>query len=78
MTVATFEAFSKKRRPFMAIAAVARMLKNKEATYEVYRMTAGLDGGNYETGFQDFKNSAIGKRVLSEKIENQSFLAFID
>ena len=69
MTAATFEAFSKKRRPFMAIAAVARMLKNKEATYEVYRMTAGLDGGNYETGFQDFKNSPIGKKVLEEKID---------
>ncbi len=67
MTTATFEAFDTKIRPFRALAAVIRMLRDKEATHEVYRITASLDGPNVEQGYQRFKSTELGARILAEK-----------
>ncbi len=64
-----FKAFDTKRRPLTALRAVLRMLRDKEATHEVYRMTAALDGPNYERSFQEFQSSPMGQKVLNEEID---------
>ena len=51
MPQASFEMFDTRLRPFMALAAIFRMLRNKEATHEVYRINAALDGRTMERNF---------------------------
>ncbi len=69
MTETTFEMFDARIRPFAALAATFRLLRNKEATHEVYRIIAALDGPVQERNFKQFEATDFGNRVLTEKFD---------
>ncbi len=67
--------FSRRIKPFTALVALARVLRDKEATHEVFRLTAALDGPIAEKNFRRFEASPVGARVLAEKTDLAYLLA---
>lgn len=61
------DSFRPRVRPFTAIGALFRFLKNKEATHEVFRLVSALDGPVTERRFQKFRSTPVGVQVLREK-----------
>jgi ubiquinone biosynthesis protein COQ4 len=69
------EGFPKRTDPLAALAAVLRLMRDKEATYEVFKIGAALDGPVTERLYQRFAATEVGRRVLSCKLELQTTLA---
>ncbi len=56
-------------RPFEALAAVLRLMRDKEATHEAFRISAALDGPVAERLYRRFAASEAGARVLAERVD---------
>ncbi len=69
MTDAAFDPYEPRIQPVKAVGALIRFLKCKEATHEVFRLVATLDGPVAEKRFQEFARSRIGKKVLRQKLD---------
>jgi ubiquinone biosynthesis protein COQ4 len=54
-------------RPIAAIKAVRALLKNPEDTRQVFLVTEALNGNAGVRTFERFRNSAVGRAVLSER-----------
>ncbi|ADM08384.1 putative uncharacterized protein [Parvularcula bermudensis HTCC2503] len=62
-----YQAYSQHRRPLSALAAVARLIKNKEDTAQVFRIIAALDGPSLNTAFERFAESEQGRHYLKTR-----------
>jgi ubiquinone biosynthesis protein COQ4 len=74
MSAKTFEMFEQRRFPLQAIDAILRVYRNKEATYEIYRIMGALDGPAVERHFQAFAASDTGRHVLAAKRDLKTLL----
>jgi ubiquinone biosynthesis protein COQ4 len=59
--------FQKHSDPLAALAAVRRLMRNKEATYEVFNISHALDGPISERLYQRFAASEAGALALAER-----------
>jgi len=62
-------------RPFAAIKAVYRLVKNKEDTTQVFEISNALSRDSHNKLFARFAASPYGKRVIDEPIELEKRLA---
>ena len=64
-----------------AFRAMGRLIKNPEATEEVFTIIDALSGNSLETGFRRFKATAMGRQILAERrslldtLRNRDYLA---
>ena len=66
------------RRPFVAIKAVIELMKNKEDTTQVFKISEALSGNSHNKLFERFASSPYGKRVIEEPIEFEKVLGDFD
>jgi ubiquinone biosynthesis protein COQ4 len=65
-------------RPIAAIKAVIKLVKNKEDTTQVFKISEALSGNSHNKLFERFASSPYGKRVIDEPIEFEKILADFD
>jgi ubiquinone biosynthesis protein COQ4 len=56
-------------RPFVALDAIRKLIRNKEDTAQVFRLLFALRGMSFVRNVKRFGNTALGKRVHAEKRE---------
>lgn len=54
-------------RPFVALDAIRKLIRNKEDTMQVFRLLYALKGGSFQRNFTRFKATPVGQRVLTNK-----------
>ncbi len=54
-------------RPFQALDAIRKLIRNKDDTTQVFRLLQALRGWSFERGFRRFKASDVGARVLAQR-----------
>lgn len=64
-----------RRRPLVAIKAVMKLMKDKEDTTQVFKISEALSGNSHNKLFERFASSPYGKRVIDEPIELEKILA---
>lgn len=67
MSDLVIRAYETRIRPLTALKSLYRILSCKEATHEVFKMVAALDGPVGERNFKRFAASDFGQKVLREK-----------
>jgi ubiquinone biosynthesis protein COQ4 len=67
-----------RRRPLAAIKAVRELMKNKEDTTQVFKISEALSGNSHNKLFERFASSPYGKRVIDEPIEFEKILGDFD
>jgi ubiquinone biosynthesis protein COQ4 len=75
MTEPVSPTFPLRTRPLAALAAVQRLMADKEATHEVFRIFDALDGPVTERLYQRFAATEVGARVLAERLDLEATLA---
>ncbi|NNC36404.1 MAG: hypothetical protein EX271_06535 [Acidimicrobiales bacterium] len=65
-------------RPWDAVKAVYRLIKNKEDTTQVFEISNALSRDSHNKLFARFAASPYGKRVIEEPIELEKILADFD
>ena len=65
-------------RPFAAIKAVYRLMKNKEDTTQVFEISNALSRDSHNKLFARFAASPYGRRVIEEPVELEKILANFD
>ena len=61
-------------QPFVAMQALRRLIRDPEQTHEVFTVIRALSGPALERGYQRFKDTPVGQRVLDEDIDLLSTL----
>jgi len=61
-------------RPIAAIKAVIKLVKNKEDTTQVFKISEALAGSSHNKLFAGFAASPYGKRVIEEPVEMEKIL----
>ncbi len=56
-------------RPWIALEAIRRLIRDKEDTTQVFRILQSVRGYSFENMFARFKTMEVGKRVLANKEE---------
>ena len=65
-------------RPFVAIKAVIELVRNKEDTTQVFKISEALSGNSHNKLFAGFVRSAYGKKVVDTPIEMEKILGDFD
>lgn len=61
-------------RPFHALSAVLKLIRNKEDTRQVFEAVSALSGANGKRMFKRFTDTAYGRRVISEPVKLEKIL----
>ena len=61
-------------RPFHALAAVFKLVRNKEDTRQVFEAVSALSGANGKRLFKRFTSTPYGRRVVSEPVRLEKIL----
>ncbi|MFM9978192.1 MAG: Coq4 family protein [Sphingomonadaceae bacterium] len=56
-------------RPFTALDAIRKLIRNKEDTAQVFRLLVALRGMSFVRNVRRFQKSPVGQRVLAEKCD---------
>lgn len=65
-------------RPFAALQAVTRLVRNKEDTTQVFEISNALSRGSHNKLFARFVRSAYGRRVVEDNIKMENILGNFD
>ena len=61
-------------QPLHALAAVFKLVRNKEDTRQVFEAVSALSGGNGKRLFKRFTATPYGRRVISEPVKLEKIL----
>lgn len=61
-------------RPFHALSAVLKLVRNKEDTRQVFEAVSALSGANGKRLFKRFTSTSYGRRVVSDPVRLEKIL----